>query len=268
VALQKARLYCNLRKSKFFLTELVFLGHRISQQGIEVCSSKVDKILNWPVPKSVSDVHSFLGLVHYISAFLPHLTDHMAILTPLTTKDCEREFPAWSATHQSAFEAIKALVVSHKCLTIIDHPIPGNNKIFVTCDASDLRIGAVLSWGPSWETALPVAFDSMQLKDAQKNYPVHKKEMLALVRALKKWQSDLLGSQFYVYTDHRTLENFDTQKDLLQLQARWMEHLSQFDMTIHYIRGEDNTDADALSRMPADTPDELAEDVDVANSPL
>jgi hypothetical protein len=266
-ALQKAHLYCNAKKSKFYLTELVFLGHRISQQGIEACSSKVDKILSWPTPKSATDVRSFLELVRYIAVFLPHLADHTTVLTPLTTKECEKDFPTWSSTHQIAFDAIKSLVVSRECLTVIDHTLPGNNRIFVTCDASDLRTGAVLSWGPTWETARPVAFDSMQLNDAQKNYPVHEKEMLAIVRALKKWRSDLLGSQFIVYTDHRTLENFETQKDLSCRQARWMEHLSQFDMSIHYIRGEDNTMADALSRLPADTCEVVDEDVDVADSP-
>jgi hypothetical protein len=130
------------------------------------------------------------------------LAEHTGVLTPLTNKECDKKFPAWSATHQNAFEAIKALVVSCECLMVIDHTSPGDNKIFVTCDASDLRTGAVLSWGPSWESAQPVAFDSMQLKGAQKNYPVHEKEMLAMVCALKKWHSDLLGSQFIVYTDH------------------------------------------------------------------
>jgi YD repeat-containing protein len=207
-------LYCNAKKSKFHLTELIFLGHRISQEGIEACSSKVDKILNWPVPASASDVQSFLGLVRYISNFLPNLAEHTVLLTPLTMKDCEKHFPAWSTEHQNAFKAIKALVVSRECLTMIDHTNPGDNKIFVTCDASDRRTGMVLSWGPTWETARLVAFDSMQLRDAQGNYPVHKKEMLAIVHAVKKWRSDLLGSQFVMYTDHCTLENFDTQKDL------------------------------------------------------
>jgi hypothetical protein len=266
--LWKARLYYNSKKSKFYLTELVFLGHRISQQGIEACSSKVDKILNWPTPKNATDVRSFLGLVRYISVFLPHLADHTTVLTPLTTKECDKNFPTWSSAHQFAFEAIKSLVVSHECLTVIDHTTPGDNKIFVTCDASDLRTGAVLSWGRDWATARPVTFDSMQLNNAQKNYPVHEKEMLAIVRALKKWRSDLLGSQFIVYTDHRTLENFETQKDLSCRQARWMEHLSRFDMSIHYIRREDNTVADALSRLPADACESVSEDVDIADSPL
>jgi hypothetical protein len=75
----------------------------------------------------------------------------------------------------------------------------------------------------------------MQLKGAEKNYPVHEKELLAIIRALKKWRSDLLGSHIFVYTDHRTLENFDTQKDLSRHQLRWQEFLSQYDMTIIYI---------------------------------
>jgi hypothetical protein len=179
--LRKARLYCNAKKSRFYLTELIYLGHRIFQQGIEACSSKVNKILNWPTPKTASDVRSFLGLVQYISTFLPHLAEHTTVLTPLTTKDCDKAFPEWCPPHQKAFDAIKALVVSHECLTVIDHTVPGNNKIFVTCDTSDLRTGTVLSWGLIWEATRPVAFDSMQLKDAQKNYPVHEKEMLAIV---------------------------------------------------------------------------------------
>jgi hypothetical protein len=90
----------------------------------------------------------------------------------------------------------------------------------------------------------------MQLKGAEKNYPVHEKELLAIVRALKKWRSDLLGIPIIVYTDHRTLQNFDTQRDLSRRQLRWQELMSQYDMEIVYIPGEDNTVADALSRVP------------------
>ena len=108
----------------------------------------------------------------------------------------------------------------------------------------------MLSFGPTWETARPVAFDSMQLKGAELNYPIHEKELLAILRALKKWRADLLGMTFQVYTDHRTLENFTSQKDLSRRQLRWQEFMSQYDMTITYIKGEENTVADALSRLP------------------
>ena len=86
--------------------------------------------------------------------------------------------------HQGAFQAIKDLVVSPRCLTTIDHDNPGNNQIFLTCDASDYRTGAVLSWGPSWEEARPVGFNSTPLHDAALNYPVHEKELLAIIRSV------------------------------------------------------------------------------------
>ena len=173
----------------------------------------------------------------------------MCVLTPLTTKAAKTEFPMWMDAHQWAFENIKLLVASQECLTVIDHITPNGHKIFITCDASDWCTGGVLSFGPTWETAQLVAFDSMQLKGAEKNYPVHERELLAIMRALKKWHLDLLGSEIVVYTNHHTLENFDTQKDLSHCQLHWQELMSQFDMQIVYIKGEDNCVADALSRL-------------------
>jgi hypothetical protein len=183
-ALRKAKLYCNPRKCHFYLLELDFLGHHISARGIKANTSKVDKILNWPTPKNTTDVRSFLVLVQYISWFLPKLADFTCVLTPLTTKEARWNFPIWTTEHQLAFEAIKALVVSCKCLTTIDHKDLGDNKVFIMCDASNWRTGAALSFGPTWELVRPVAFDSMQLKGAEKNYPVHKKKLLAIICAL------------------------------------------------------------------------------------
>lgn len=99
----------------------------------------------------------------------------------------------------------------------------------------------------------------MTFKGSELNYPVHEKELLAIIRALKKWQIDLLGSPFFVYTDHKTLENFNTQKDLSRRQARWMELMSQYDAKIMYIEGDDNSVADALSRLPCEEATDTAE---------
>ena len=128
-------------------------------------------------------------------------------------KEAKSNF-TWNAEHHTTFEAIKTLVIGSNCLTVIDHSCPGNKKIFLTCDASDWRTGACLSFGDTWETAHPVAYDSMQLNTAEWNYPIHKKESLAIIHALKKWHSDLLGTHFLVYTNHRTLKNFDSQHNL------------------------------------------------------
>jgi len=208
----------------------------------KLTQKKVDRIMNWPVPKSATEVRGFLGLVRYIAAFLLALADHTGVLTELMTKDSEKNFPLWAPKYQVAFNAIKQIVMSHDCLTTIDFSKMPNYKIFVTTDASDKCSGAVLSFGPSWETVHPVTFDSMTFKNAELNYLVHEKELLAVIHALKKWHVDLLGSTFFIYTDHKTLENFNVQ--------RWMEFMSQFDMKIVYIKGKENTVADALSCFP------------------
>ena len=186
----------NPKKCQFFLTELDFLSHHISACGIEPQLSKCKKILQWLTPNLVTNVWSFLGLVRYLAVFLPHLAEHTRILTPLTMKEAHKCFPKWETTHNVAFESIKALVCSPQCLTVINHIAPGENKIFLSCDASDWQTGATLSFGHTWETVYPVAYESAQLSGAEKNYPIHEKELLAIIWALKKWRSDLLGSYF------------------------------------------------------------------------
>ena len=136
-ALQRAGLYINRKKIKMFCTSVKFLGQVISQSGIEADSSKVDRILNWPAPKNGKEVRQFLGLVRYIGAFLPHLAHHTEILNRLTMKPSLKHFPTWSPEHQFAFDSIKQIIVSHECLTVIDHSALHENKIFVTTDASN-----------------------------------------------------------------------------------------------------------------------------------
>ncbi|PSR71874.1 hypothetical protein PHLCEN_2v12251, partial [Hermanssonia centrifuga] len=251
--LRRHKLFCSPTKTDLFCISINFLGHYISANGIEADNKKVEKILDWPVPRSASDVRSFLGLVRYISTFLPALARHTLVLNTLTTKEADKDF-RWTPAHFQAFEAVKLLVTSRECLTVIDHNNLGNNKIFVSCDASDFCTGAVLSYGETPETARPVAFESQQLSGAELNYPVHEKELLAIVRAMRKWRVDLLGVPFVVYSDHRTLENFTEQKHLSRRQARWQEFMSQYDYTITYIAGVDNAPADAMSRKPQPTP--------------
>lgn len=241
-------LFLNAKKSVICATKISFLGHHISREGIRADTSKIEKILQWPVPTKISEVRAFLGLVRYLAAFLPDLAKFTMVLDPLTSNKLKRDFPPWTHKHQAAFDGIKKLVTSAECLTTIDHQNPGDNKIFVTTDASDLRSGAILSFGPTWETARPVAFDSKAFRNAELHYPVHDKEMFAVIRALRKWRSDLLGAPFFVYTDHKALEFFHCQKDLTPRQQRWMSYLSQFRAKIVYVKGEKNVAADALSR--------------------
>lgn len=119
-ALKEAKLYINPKKCKLFCTEIKFLGHTISHKGIEADEGKADRILNWPQPTSPQEARSFLGLVHYLAAFLPNLADHTAILGELTHQEADANFPEWTDRYQMAFDSIKHLVASRDCLTTID----------------------------------------------------------------------------------------------------------------------------------------------------
>jgi RNase H-like domain found in reverse transcriptase/Integrase zinc binding domain len=129
------------------------------------------------------------------------------------------------------------------------------SNIYVTTNASDCPTGTVLSFGAAWETAQLVAYNSYQLNDAEKNYPVHEKELLAIIKAFEKWRSHLLGTHFKVFTDHQTLKYFQSQKEVSRQQMRWSIYMANFDYNITYIHGEENTAADTLFCMPDAPPD-------------
>lgn len=217
-------------------------------------------MLSWLVLSNASEMCSFLGLVRYLAVFLPLLTKHTDILSKLTT-DSEKDFPLWMLKYQFAFDAVKTIVTSRDCLTTIDLTKLPEYKIFMTTNASDKCSGAILYFGKDLETIQPVAFDSMTFKKAELNYHIHEKEMLAIIRALKKRRVDLLGLPFFVYVDQKTLKIFNTQKDLSRWQARWMEFMSQFDAWIVYIKGKDNCVANALSCIPIQASSNEAEKV-------
>ena len=180
-ALRCAKLLCSPKKTLLFLTEVDFLGHHISAQGIEADAENFEKILNWKLPRLAKEVHAFLGLVQYISVFLPKLAELTSVLMPLMTKACDALFPTWTSQHKAAFLGIRQLVTSANCLTTINHKDPGDNKIWVTCDASQWRTSACLSFGKTWETARPVAFKSQQMNLQQQRYLTHEQELLLII---------------------------------------------------------------------------------------
>ena len=124
----------------------------------------------------------------------------------------------------------------------------GAPPIWVITDASKVGTGAVLCQGDNWRTATPIAFTSSMLNAAERNYPVHEQELLAIHHALQHWRHYLLGVSFRVLSDHQSLRDLKSQKHLSGRQARWMEFFSEFDMDITHIPGHLNYVSDYLSR--------------------
>ena len=177
------------------------------------------------------------------------IRNYSKIALPLTDILAKERFE-WSSEAQYAFNKIKAAFAEPPLLKQHDHTLPTR----LETDTSGSAIGAVLhqQHGKRWH---PVAFYSSKLAKAERNYPVHEQELLAIIRALEHWRHFLMSGKFEVITDHRTIEYFPRLKKLSRRQARWLHTWSEFEFDVHYRKGSENTVADALSRSFESQPD-------------
>ena len=234
--LRGKQLYAKLSKCEFWLDQVVFLGHVISNGGIEVDPRKVEAVVQWAVPTNVSELRSFLGMAGYYRRFIEGFSIIAGPLTKLLRKDVQW---VWTASCQSSFDELKQKLTSAPVLTIPT----GKGGFTVYSDASYQGLGCVLM-----QHNKVVAYASRQLRPHEVSYPVHDLELAAVVHALKIWRHHLYGETFQVFTDHKSLKYLMTQKELNMRQRRWMELLKDYDCTIEYHPGKANVVADALSR--------------------
>ncbi|WJX94652.1 hypothetical protein P8452_76049 [Trifolium repens] len=234
--LRESKLYANPSKCDFWLEEVNFLGHVISKEGIAVDPAKIDTVLSWKQPQTVTDVRSFVGLAGYYRRFIEGFAKIVAPMTQLTRKD--QPF-AWTEKCELSFQLLKERLTTSPVLMLPQSDEPYE----VYCDASHQGLGCVLM-----QHKRAVAYASRQLKVHEKNYPTHDLELAAVVFALKIWRHHLYGCTFVVFSDHKSLKYLFDQKELNMRQRRWMETLKDFDFTLEYHPGKANVVADALSR--------------------
>ena len=244
--LRKAGLYAKLEKCEFCVPFLDFLGHRISSEGIFMDPKKVSSILEWPTPKNVKELQSFLGLANYYRRFIPSFA---AIAHPLHCLLKKNAKFYWSTETQDAFDNIKSRFSSAPVLAYPNRELP----FMVETDSSNFAIGAILSQTlPSDNKVHPVAFFSRSLNSAERNYPIYDKELLAIVDALEHWRHLLKGTDtpFTIFSDHRNLLYQKKPEKMTQRLVRWSLFLSEFNFKIVYRAGSNNGKPDALSRRP------------------
>ncbi|KAF1334458.1 reverse transcriptase, partial [Globisporangium splendens] len=179
-------------------------------------------------------------------------------LTQLLKKDIEWE---WSSDHQMAFAEVKRSLREAPVLAIANHDKP----FHVVCDASDYAIGCALMQHDDEGHERVVSYQSRQLRPAERNYPVHDKELLAMKYSLVKFRVYLLGEErFAIYTDHASLRTAVKTPHLSQRMARWFSFFAEYNFVVHYKPGKTNILADALSRRPDYDPKTKSEDTDGA----
>ena len=242
--MRKHKLYANLQKCLFGVEEIPVLGDLVSAKGVRPDPAKIQTIVEWPTPLNVKDLRKFLGLAAYLHKYSKNYADNAHVLTQLLHKE---SVWAWPSECNDAFNRLKASLVEAPILAIADHTKP----FHVVCDASDFAIGSALMQLDDDSKERVIAYQSRQLKPAEKNYPVHDKELLSMKYALAKFRIYLLGTKpFMVFTDHASLRTAIKSPHLSQRMARWLSFFADYNFTVHYKPGKANILADALSRRP------------------
>ncbi|KAL4025728.1 hypothetical protein IC575_014133 [Cucumis melo] len=214
----------------------VLSGHVVSKAGVSVDPAKIEAVTGWTRPSTVSEVRSFLGLAGYYRRFVENFSRIATPLTQLTRKGAPF---VWSKACEDSFQNLKQKLVTAPVLTVPD----GSGSFVIYSDASKKGLGCVLM-----QQGKVVAYASRQLKSHEQNYPTHDLELAAVVFALKIWRHYLYGEKIQIFTDHKSLKYFFTQKELNMRQRRWLELVKDYDCEILYHPGKANVVADALSR--------------------
>lgn len=244
--LRGAGLKLNPDKCQFVRTELKYLGHIVNRDGISTDPEKVRCMKEFPTPVNVKTLRSFLGLVSWYRRFIKDFAQVTAPLTLLLKKKTPWN---WMEDQQKAFELLK-----HKLSSTPVLACPDFTKLFtLQVDASGFGLGAALTQIQDGKE-VAIAFASRLLNERERKFSTTEKECLALVFGVKTFRPYLEGYHFKAITDHQALRWLLSIKEPSGRLGRWVLEIQQYDFEICYRKGIDNGLADALSRIPNETP--------------
>ncbi|BHF64801.1 hypothetical protein SprV_0200780800 [Sparganum proliferum] len=237
--------FADILKDYSSVTKPYFLAHHVDQHGITPLIEKVQSILSFPVPKTLTRLRRFIGLLNYYRHFIRHCAATLAPLTDLL-KSKAKPIELSSAAH-SAFEAAKNALAD---ATLLHHlSSDPHAQLILTTDASNSALGAVLHQQVNNQLQ-SLAFFSRKLQPAQARYGTFSRELLAIYLAICHFRHLLEGRDFSVHIDHKRLTyalkvNPDRYSSR---EVRHLDYILQVTADIRYVRGSDDVVADALSR--------------------
>ncbi|CAB3995988.1 Hypothetical predicted protein [Paramuricea clavata] len=241
----KKRVKLNDEKTVLKQTEIKYMGHLITNEGVKADKSKVEAILDMPAPTDVHGVKRLCGMIQYLAKFLPNLAGDLQPIRELTKKDVEWN---WSTECQEAFQKVKEKITNTPLLAYFD----SNKELLLQVDSSKDGLGAALM-----QDGKPIEYASRALTPAERNWAQIEKETLAVVFGLERFDQYTYGRKVIVQNDHNPLTSI-LKKPLSQIPKRLqalMLRVHRYDIEFHYIQGSQLVIADTLSRAFLDVPD-------------
>ena len=242
--LRQAGLKLKPSKCTMFQEKVTFLGHVISRRGIEPDPEKVSCIASWPQPQCLTELRSFLGLASYYKDFVENFGLVARPLYELTRKAASF---IWDERCQQAFETLKLRLCSAPVLAT---PTPEGDYV-LDVDASSHGAGAILHQVQDGQLRV-IGYASRLFNTAERSYCTTRLELAAIVFGLKRFRQYLLGRRTLVRSDHAALSYLRRTRDPVAQQARWLDFIEQFDITVQHRSGSAHRAADALSRRPCE----------------
>jgi len=231
----------NLSKTKIFRDQVTYLGHLVSHQGVEMIPDYISKIQLWPIPKTGKELISFLGFTSYYRAFIPKYAE---VVAPLNKYRNEKNLEL-NPDEISRINQLKGLFLTKPIRAYPDYK--STEPFILDTDFSGVAAGGVLSQVQGGKERFIGCF-SKSLDTAQRQYPAHKGELLAVILGLRKFEHILRARKFLIRTDSSAITFLKGLKEARGIFARWLVYLSSFDFDIMHRPGKVNLAADALSR--------------------
>lgn len=250
-----------------------YLGHTILAEGLRPSMDHMAAITSTPAPRDVTTLRSFLGLASWLSKFIPN---YATVVDPLRRllKMASQTSMDWPPEAEDSFQKLKTLLTHSSALAPFDLNLP----MYVSTDASDYGLGAMLSQLNPDGTERVTVFASRVLTDAEKQYSTVEKEALACVFAVERWRTYLWGRGFTLRTDHQALSALLATKGINRAGlriARWSARLLCYQYDVVHKAGHKNFVADCLSRMPVESQDHeqnaepaLLAEIDTVQGPI
>ena len=231
-----------LSKCQFFMADVVWLGHKISMEGISPDPKGIETVQQLRPPRNRQELQSVIGTLNYFKDFIDGYTD---ILIPLSKLLKKTKLFEWGNQQNEALQAIKEALTSDKVLVKPDF----DQDFFLQCDASDYAVGAILSQKDNQDKLRPIQYWSKKMNSAELNYSATEKEALAVFLSFKKFEQYLLLNTTHILTDAAALKAFYGTREIASKRVlRWALFVGQFHHTITHVRGVENDLADLCSR--------------------